>query len=57
VPLFEALSRRELSLSRIMNELPFKHVSVTANDRAHFTNVNTPEEYELARSQREQEND
>ena len=56
VPLFEALSRRELSLSRIMNELPFKHVTVSQADRTHFTNVNTPEEYEIARTQREQEN-
>jgi molybdopterin-guanine dinucleotide biosynthesis protein A len=55
VPLFEALSRRELSLTRIINELPFKHVTVTPSDRTHFTNVNTPEEYEVARTQREQE--
>jgi molybdopterin-guanine dinucleotide biosynthesis protein A len=56
VPLFEALSRRELSLTRIINELPFKHVTVAPSDRTHFTNVNTPEEYEVARTQREQEN-
>ncbi len=55
VPLFEALSRRELSLSRIINELPFKYVTVSQTGRSHFTNVNTPEEYEVARSQREQE--
>ena len=55
VPLFEALSRRELSLTRIIKELPFKHVTVTPSDRTHFTNVNTPEEYEVARTQREQE--
>ena len=57
VPLFEALSRRELSLTRIISDLPFKHVTVSASDRTHFTNVNTPEEYEVARTQREQEND
>ncbi len=57
VPLFEALSRRELSLSRIISELPFKHVTVSQSKRPHFTNVNTPEEYEIARTQREQEND
>ncbi len=54
VPLFEALSRRELSLTRIIKELPFKHVTVAPSDRTHFTNVNTPEEYEVARTQREQ---
>ena len=57
VPLFEALSRRELSLTRIIRELPFKHVTVSQSDRSHFTNVNTPEEYELARTQRAQEDD
>jgi len=57
VPLFEALSRRELSLSRIISELPFKQVTVSPSERSHFTNVNTPEEYEVARMQREQEND
>ncbi|MEE9498313.1 MAG: molybdopterin-guanine dinucleotide biosynthesis protein B, partial [Nitrospinaceae bacterium] len=29
VPLFEALSRRELSLTRIISDLPFKHVTVS----------------------------
>ncbi len=57
LPLFVALSRRELSLSRIIRELPFKHVTVSQSDRTHFTNVNTPEEYELARTQREQGDD
>jgi molybdopterin-guanine dinucleotide biosynthesis protein A len=57
VPLFVALSRRELSLTRIISELPFKHVTVSPSDRAHFTNVNTPEEYEVARTQRNQEDD
>jgi molybdopterin-guanine dinucleotide biosynthesis protein A len=52
-PLFQAMSRRELSLSRIIAELPFKHVKVTDEDRFNFTNVNTPEEYELARQKRE----
>lgn len=56
VPLFEALSRRELSLTRIIKDLPFKQVTVSPDDRSHFTNVNTPDEYEMARAQREQEN-
>ncbi len=56
VPLFEAMSRRELSLARIINELPFKEVTVSEEQRTQFTNVNTPEEYEMARSKRQQEN-
>jgi len=54
VPLFEAMSRRELSLSRIINELPFKLVKVPAENRASFLNINTPEEYEMAREKRQQ---
>lgn len=54
-PLFEAMSRRELSLSRIISQLPFKHIKVAAEDRANFTNVNTPEEYELARMKKEKQ--
>lgn len=55
VPLFEAMSRRELSLSRIINDLPFKLVTVTEDKRSDFMNVNTPEEYEVAAHKREQE--
>lgn len=54
-PLFQAMSRRELSLSRIISELPFKHITVREDDRLHFTNVNSPEEYESARLKRERE--
>ena len=54
VPLFEAMSRRELSLSRIINELPFKLVKAGEDMRARFLNVNTPEEYEMAREKRRQ---
>jgi len=57
VPLYEAMSRRELSLSRIISELPFKHVKVPEEYRVDFTNVNTPEEYDVARAKREQENE
>ncbi len=56
VPLYEAMSRRELSISRIMGELPFKQVKIPESARHHFMNVNTPQEYEIARHQREQEN-
>ena len=52
IPLYEAMSRRELSLSRIINELPFKNVRIHEDDRHHFMNVNNPEEYELARVKR-----
>lgn len=55
LPLYEAMSRRELSLSRIISELPFKHVRVRENDRFNFMNVNTPEEFEIAKMKREQE--
>ncbi len=54
VPLFEAMSRRELSLSRIINELPFKLVKVPEDHRASFLNINTPEEYEMAREKRQE---
>lgn len=57
VPLFEAMSRRELSLSRIINDLPFHSISVPEDNRSDFMNVNTPEEYEVARVKREQEED
>ncbi|GJL79424.1 MAG: molybdenum cofactor guanylyltransferase [Nitrospinaceae bacterium] len=56
LPLYEAMSRRELSLSRIIRELPFKLVKVPEKDRYNFMNINTPEEYEVARVKREQEN-
>ncbi len=57
LPLYEAMSRRELSLSRIITDLPFKHVKISEEDRFNFMNVNTPEEYEVARVKREQERD
>ena len=50
VPLFEAMSRRELSLSRIIGELPFKEVKIPEGDRSKFMNINTPEDYEAARN-------
>ncbi|MDA0692612.1 MAG: molybdopterin-guanine dinucleotide biosynthesis protein B [Nitrospinae bacterium] len=55
LPLYEAMSRRELSLSRIISELPFKQVKIPDTDRYNFMNINTPEEYEVARVKREQE--
>ena len=55
VPLFEAMSRRELSLSRIIGELPFREVKINEGDRSKFTNINTPEDYKIARSKPEQE--
>ena len=55
VPLFEAMSRRELSLSRIIGELPFREVKINEGDRSKFTNINTPEDYEIARGKPEQE--
>lgn len=55
LPLFEAMSRRELSLSRIIDEVPFKRVKVAEERRYNFTNVNTPEEYDVARAKRETE--
>jgi len=57
LPLYEAMSRRELSLSRIISELPFKQVKIAEADRYNFMNINTPEEYEVARVKREQENE
>lgn len=53
LPLYEAMSRRELSLSRIISELPFKHVKIQENDRHGFMNVNTPEDYAVAKKQLE----
>ena len=55
VPLFEAMSRRELSLSRIIKDLPFKYVKVQDRFRGNFMNTNTREEYEVARAKRDQE--
>jgi molybdopterin-guanine dinucleotide biosynthesis protein A len=52
-PLFQAMSSRELSLSRIIRELPFQHVAVLEDQRLSFSNVNHPEEYEAARLKRE----
>ncbi len=55
LPLFEAMSRRELSLSRIISDLAFKRVTVPEELRENFTNVNTPEEYKIAQAKRQQE--
>ncbi len=55
-PLFDAMSIRELSLSRIISDLPFKLAGVREEDRQNFMNVNTPEEYKIARAKREREN-
>jgi molybdopterin-guanine dinucleotide biosynthesis protein A len=55
IPLFEAMSRRELSLSRIIDDVEFKRVKVPEERRHNFTNVNTVEEYEVARVKREME--
>jgi len=46
VPLFEAMSRRELSLSRIIEALPFKKIKIDEADRSKFMNINTTEDYE-----------
>jgi molybdenum cofactor guanylyltransferase len=46
VPLFEAMSRRELSLSRIIEALPFKKLKIDEADRSKFMNINTAEDYE-----------
>ena len=52
VPLFEAMSRRELSLSRIIagsasiEALPFKKLKIDELDRSKFMNINTTEDYE-----------
>jgi len=53
LPLFEAMSHRELSLSRIIDDVEFKRVKVPEERRHNFTNVNTLEEYEVARAERE----
>jgi molybdopterin-guanine dinucleotide biosynthesis protein A len=55
LPLYESMSRQELSLTRTIRELPFKHVKIPDQDRTNFINTNTPEEYEAARLKREQE--
>jgi molybdopterin-guanine dinucleotide biosynthesis protein A len=55
LPLYESMSRQELSLTRTIRELPFKLVKITDDDRSNFMNTNTPEEYETARLQRQQE--
>ena len=55
LPLYESMSRQELSLTRTIRELPFKKVKIPDQDRTNFMNINTPEEYEAARLQREQE--
>ncbi|MCH8157467.1 MAG: molybdopterin-guanine dinucleotide biosynthesis protein B [Nitrospinae bacterium] len=55
IPLYEAMSRRELSLSRIICDLPFKEVKIPEEDRMHFTNINSPEDYAMARKKRGQE--
>ncbi len=52
-PLFEAMSSRELSLSRIIRELPFEYVAIPEEQRYRFSNVNHPEEYEAACLKRE----
>ena len=52
-PLFEAMSRRELSLSRIIADLQFKFIPVPEEGRYNFINVNNPQEYEAARAKRE----
>ncbi|MCK5920551.1 MAG: hypothetical protein KAG66_06395, partial [Methylococcales bacterium] len=44
--LFEAMSRRELSLSMIIAELPFKKLKIDEADRSKFMNINTTEDYE-----------
>ena len=46
VPLFEAMSRRELSLSGIIEALPFKKLKNDEADRSKFMNINTTEDYE-----------
>ncbi len=55
IPLFEAMSRGDLSLSRIIADLPFRRVSVPEGERTSFMNINTPEEYDVARAKREKE--
>ncbi|MCH8312914.1 MAG: molybdopterin-guanine dinucleotide biosynthesis protein B [Nitrospinae bacterium] len=55
LPLYETMSRQELSLTRTIRDLPFKLVKIPEKDRTNFMNTNTPEEYETARLKREQE--
>ncbi len=55
LPLYESMSRQELSLTRTIRDLPFKQVKIPDEDRTNFMNTNTPEEYEAARVKREQE--
>lgn len=55
LPLYEAMSRKDLSLSRIISDLPFQQVRIAEDDRHNFMNINTPEEYAVARAKREQE--
>jgi molybdopterin-guanine dinucleotide biosynthesis protein A len=55
LPLYESMSRQELSLTRTIRELPFKLVNITDEGRSNFMNTNTPEEYETARLKRQQE--
>ena len=57
LPLYETMSRRELSLSRTISELPFKHIKIQESDRQGFVNVNTPEEYSIAKKQIDRETD
>ena len=57
LPLYESMSRQELSLTRTIRELPFKLVNVPGKDRSNFMNTNTPEEYETARLKRQQEHE
>jgi len=55
LPLYESMSRQELSLSRTIREFPFKQVKIPDKDLTSFVNINTPEEYQAARLKREQE--
>ena len=55
LPLYESMSRQELSLTRTIRDLPFKQVKIPDKDRYDFMNINTPEEYEAARLKREQQ--
>ena len=57
LPLFESMSRRELSLARIIDDVEFKRVKVPEERRHNFTNVNTAAEYEVAKVKRENEGD
>ena len=55
LPLYETMSRQELSLTRTIRDLPFKLVKIPEKDRTDFMNTNTPVEYETARLKREQQ--